>query len=118
MRLLPYLYAAYADYRYTGLPPARALVMDYPVGSPPRGRVDDQYMLVRSLMVAPLFAGQTAAVRLLAQGRLVRFLDAREVCRRPQHRDRRSRSSRFPSSSRRTLLPLAEPVECVTPIRR
>ena len=30
MRLLPYLYSAYAEYHDTGVPPARALVMDYP----------------------------------------------------------------------------------------
>jgi alpha-D-xyloside xylohydrolase len=30
MRVLPYLYSAYAEYHDTGVPPARALVMDYP----------------------------------------------------------------------------------------
>jgi alpha-D-xyloside xylohydrolase len=30
MSLMPYLYAAYADYHYKGIPPFRALVMDYP----------------------------------------------------------------------------------------
>ena len=44
MRLLPYLYSAYADYHDTGVPPTRALVMDYP-DDPATWAVDDQYML-------------------------------------------------------------------------
>ena len=43
MRLLPYLYSAYADYRYAGVPPTRALVMDNPE-DPATWAVDDQYM--------------------------------------------------------------------------
>ena len=58
MSLLPYIYSAYADYRDTGLPPVRALVMDYPDDATAWG-VDDEYLFGSSLLVAPIFTGQS-----------------------------------------------------------
>lgn len=57
MRLLPYLYAAFARYRFEGLPPFRALVMDYP-DEPGAREVDDAWLMGDGLLVAPMFAGQ------------------------------------------------------------
>ena len=57
MKLLPYFHAAFAKYRETGLPPFRALVMDWP-GEAAVWTNDDQYMAGDSLMVAPVVAGQ------------------------------------------------------------
>jgi alpha-D-xyloside xylohydrolase len=57
MRLLPYLRAAFAEYERTGMPPFRALLMDYP-DDPGLKNVDDEYMVGDRLLVAPMFAGE------------------------------------------------------------
>ena len=59
MRLIPYLHAAFVRYRREGLPPFRALVMDYP-GDPATWAIEDQYFAGESLLVAPVVAGQAA----------------------------------------------------------
>lgn len=53
MRLLPYLYSAYAEYQKTGKPPVRALVMDYPEDGRVR-TIDDEYLFGESMLVCPL----------------------------------------------------------------
>ncbi|MFN2975452.1 TIM-barrel domain-containing protein [Terriglobus aquaticus] len=57
MQLLPYLRGAFARYRAEGVPPFRALVMDFP-DDPSLAAVDDQYLIGDRLMAAPLFAGE------------------------------------------------------------
>lgn len=52
MSLIPYLYAAFADYYQQGLPPFRALVMDYPADQKARS-TSNQFMIGPSLMAAP-----------------------------------------------------------------
>lgn len=52
MSLIPYLYSAYRNYRETGLPPVRALVMDFPADKAVR-TIDDQFMFGDSILVAP-----------------------------------------------------------------
>jgi len=44
MRLIPYLHPAFVAYHREGLPPFRALVMDYP-DDPATWTVDNQYMM-------------------------------------------------------------------------
>lgn len=56
MRLVPYLHAAFVRYHQEGLPPLRALVMDYPDDSNARS-VDGEYLLGDSLLVAPVPVG-------------------------------------------------------------
>lgn len=58
MSLVPYLYGAFNEYHLHGTPPNRALVMDYP-DDPKVATIDDQFMCGPSIMVAPLFTGQT-----------------------------------------------------------
>ncbi len=53
MSLLPYLYSAFVRYRREGIPPVRALVMDYEEDLQARN-VDDEYLLGDSLLVAPM----------------------------------------------------------------
>jgi alpha-D-xyloside xylohydrolase len=57
MRLIPYLHAAFVRYQRQGLPPFRALVMDYP-GDAGTWTVDNQFLAGDALMVAPAFAGE------------------------------------------------------------
>jgi alpha-D-xyloside xylohydrolase len=73
--LMPYLYTAFASYKFTGRPPFRALCMDFSgfEGKAVRGKLDatdnpyetailseitNQYMAGTNLMAAPAFTGQ------------------------------------------------------------
>jgi alpha-D-xyloside xylohydrolase len=67
MRLIPYLHAAFVKYHRTGLPPFRALVMDYP-GDPATWAIEDQYLIGDSLLAAPAFAGQQSREVYLPEG--------------------------------------------------
>ena len=67
-RLLPYLYAAFLEASETGAPVQRPLVFDYQDDLGVR-QVDDQYLLGRDLLVAPVYqAGQTARLVYLPAG--------------------------------------------------
>jgi alpha-D-xyloside xylohydrolase len=67
MSLVPYLYSAFNEYRLNGTPPNRALVMDWP-DDPSVATIDDQFMCGPSIMVAPLFIGQTHRTVYLPKG--------------------------------------------------
>jgi alpha-D-xyloside xylohydrolase len=72
MQLLPYLHAAFVRYHREGIPPFRALVMDY-ARDPQTWTVDDQYMMGDSLLVAPVVAPQRARSVYLPEGEWVDF---------------------------------------------
>jgi alpha-D-xyloside xylohydrolase len=57
MRLIPYLHAAFVRYQREGLPPFRALVMDFP-DDPATWTIDNQYLMGESLLIASAFAGE------------------------------------------------------------
>lgn len=61
MRLLPYIDAAFARYEATGVPPCRALAMDFP-SDPACRAVDDQWLLGEDLLVAPVLSGGTRRI--------------------------------------------------------
>jgi len=67
MQLLPYIYAAFVRYHLEGLPPVRALALDYS-DDVKTWTIDDQYMFGDDLLVAPLFAGQTQRQAYLPKG--------------------------------------------------
>lgn len=91
MRLLPYIYTAFAQYHFEGKPPVRAmyLVEGFADKSVPAGgkldstanpyaaairqEVRDQFMLGDSLLVAPMFAGQSSRKVILPQGKWYDF---------------------------------------------
>ncbi len=54
MRLLPYLYSAFAAYHFEGLPPLRPMLLE----DPALDQVEDQFMFGPSILVAP-FYGKT-----------------------------------------------------------
>ncbi|MBR1575502.1 MAG: glycosyl hydrolase family 31 [Bacteroidales bacterium] len=56
MTLIPYLHAAFVKYHETGIPPFRALVMDFPDETAAVKDIAGQYMMGDELMVAPLTA--------------------------------------------------------------
>jgi alpha-D-xyloside xylohydrolase len=57
MKFIPYLQAAFVRYHQEGLPPFRALVMDYP-DDPATRTIDDEYLMGDSVLVAPVAAGE------------------------------------------------------------
>ena len=117
MSLLPYLYTTFIDYAERGWPPARALVLDYP-DDPETWGIDDQYLLGPSLMVAPLFTGQAKRNVYLPDG------DWYDFWTRQRYAGGRSISiekglDQIPVFVKGdSLIPLAEPVEFVTPETR
>jgi alpha-D-xyloside xylohydrolase len=56
MKFIPILNAAFVRYHREGLPPFRALVMDYP-DDPQTHAVDDEYLMGDNLLVAPVIVG-------------------------------------------------------------
>jgi alpha-D-xyloside xylohydrolase len=67
MQLVPYLHAAFVEYRNTGLPPFRPLVMDWPADAE-TWTVDDQWLIGPGLLVAPVVAGQATRSVYLPEG--------------------------------------------------
>ena len=57
MSFVPYLYAAFNEYHRKGIPPVRALVLDWPKDREVR-EIDDQFMYGAGVMVAPMFVDQ------------------------------------------------------------
>ena len=56
MKFIPWLQAAFVRYHREGLPPFRALVMDFPNDEKSRA-VDDEYIMGDGLLVAPIIVG-------------------------------------------------------------
>ncbi len=55
-KLIPMLKTAFERYHKAGIPPVRALVMDY-TNDPETYRIDDQWLFCEDLLVAPIAAG-------------------------------------------------------------
>jgi alpha-D-xyloside xylohydrolase len=72
MQFVPYLYTAFVRYRLQGIPPFRALVMDYP-NDPRTWTVDDQYLVGEDLLVAPVVAGEHEREIYLPHGQWIDF---------------------------------------------
>ena len=76
MRLLPYLYTTFAQYHFRGTPPFRGMNLVEGFASTAANAkqdIKDQYMMGDSLLVAPMFAGQTARKVHLPAGRWYDF---------------------------------------------
>lgn len=86
MQLIPYLYTAFADYAFYGIPPMRAMELeknyqssseiikgdldatDNPYAMAAKDESKDQFMVGSSLLVAPLFTGEKQRNVILPQG--------------------------------------------------
>jgi alpha-D-xyloside xylohydrolase len=112
VRLIPYLYAAFARYWQEGHPPFRGLMLDYP-NDPNTYNIDDEYLMGESLLVAPLFAPQTKRSVYLPEGGWYN-LWTRERFEGGKRYDIEADSRTIPVFVKEnTLLPLAKPIEFV-----
>ena len=74
MRLLPYIYSTFARYHFEGIPPFRAmqLVEGLNLYSDTK-EIKYQYMMGESILVAPMFAGETSRELVLPPGKWYDF---------------------------------------------
>lgn len=113
MSLLPYLYSAFVKYWKEGIPPVRALVLDYEEDLRVRN-VDDEYLLGDSLLVAPMtIEDGTQRKVYLPAGKWYDFWDD-TVYAGGQEYLIEADYEKIPVFVRDgCILPIAEPVECV-----
>lgn len=97
MQLLPYIYSAFSDYYFKGIPPFRAMVMEEgfsyeevveegklsstenPYAEAVKKEIKDQYMMGESILVAPMFAGQETRKVVLPKGKWYDFYTGKLV---------------------------------------
>ena len=77
MTLVPYLYTAFMDYHYKGIPPFRAVVVDYP-NDKETFNYDTAYMVGSSMLVAPVIAGQQSREVYLPEGEWFEFCTTKQ----------------------------------------
>jgi alpha-D-xyloside xylohydrolase len=77
-QLFPYLFSAAADAAEFGWPVMRAMVLEFPK-DPGCRHLDRQYMLGSSLLVAPVFRGDSVAEYYLPKGRWTHLLTGKVV---------------------------------------
>lgn len=111
MALLPYLFTAFYDYHTEGKPPVRALVADY--GNEPEARTcADEYLFGDAMLVAPIASGEEERDVWLPAGVWYDFFTGERYTGGVHHRA----TEDIPVYVKEgTLLPVAEPVEFVTP---
>lgn len=114
MSFIPYLYSAFNEYRLTGKPPVRALVLDWPK-DPNVRQIDDEFMFGDSVLVAPMFAGDSERKVYLPAGDWYDFWTHDKISGGTtlEATNGIGQIPLFVKSG--TLLPLAEPVECIKP---
>ena len=114
MSLIPYLYSAFSEYHLTGAPPFRALVMDYP-DDRETYKLDDEYLMGDSLLIAPLFAGDSKRAVYLPKGVWFDFWTGRQYQGGQKHEIEKGLDQIPVFVKDGSLVPLAAPVESVGP---
>jgi alpha-D-xyloside xylohydrolase len=72
MQLMPYLYSTFAQYRFEGKPPFRAMSLAEGAADLKNG-IKDQYMMGDNILVAPMFAGERSRKVYLPAGKWYDF---------------------------------------------
>jgi alpha-D-xyloside xylohydrolase len=113
MSFVPYLYSAFNDYHLNGIPPIRALILDWP-DDPKVREIDDQYMFGSGVMVAPMFAGQKTRSVYLPAGDWYDFW-TRQKYAGGRTIEANNNDEQIPLYVKGgTLLPLSQPVEHIS----
>jgi alpha-D-xyloside xylohydrolase len=114
MSFVPYLYSAFNEYHRCGVPPVRALILDWP-RDPKVREIDDQYMFGPAVMVAPMFAGQKTRPVYLPAGDWYDFWTHQKYAG-GQSIEATNNAEQIPLFVKSgMLLPLAQPVEHISP---
>lgn len=112
MSFIPYLYSAFAEYRFSGIPPFRALVIDYPKDKNVR-EIDDQYMIGNALMFAPLTEGNNKRNVYFPAGEWYDFFNNKKYSGGRSYEFDVDIETMLLFVKNNTLLPLAEPLEYI-----
>ncbi|MFD0793623.1 TIM-barrel domain-containing protein [Mucilaginibacter litoreus] len=113
MSLIPYLYDAFADYHYKGIPPFRALVVDYP-NDKRTYNVSNEYMIGQSILAAPLTEKQNERKVYLPAGNWYNFNTGEKLAGDSTYTIATSFTELPIFIKEGTILPLAKPVEHVS----
>jgi alpha-D-xyloside xylohydrolase len=113
MRFVPYLYSAFNEYHRKGIPPIRALILDWPHDHKV-WEIDDQYMFGAGVMVAPMFAGQKTRSVYLPAGDWYDFWTHQKYAggQRIEVANNEEQIPLFVKGG--TLLPLSQPMEHIS----
>lgn len=114
MSLLPYLYSAFAEYHFTGKPPFRALVIDYP-NDKNTWRVDDEYMMGDNILCAPFIDSAFTREVYFPKGIWYDFNSHKKYEGGQKYTINMSLNEIPMFVKDNSILPLAKPVEFVTP---
>ena len=114
MSLLPYLYSAFAEYHFTGKPPFRALVLDYP-DDKNVWHMDDEYMMGDNILCAPFIDSAFTREVYFPEGVWYDF-NTNKKYQGGQKYTINMQLNEIPMFIKsNTILPLAKPVEFITP---
>jgi len=114
MSLIPYLYTAFAIYHFEGIPPFRALVLDYPEDVNIQN-VFNEYMIGESILAAPLTGESDTREVYLPKGGWYNY-NTNERYEGGKTYTVRISLSEIPIFIKEgTLLPLAEPLQSIIP---
>ncbi|MDO3627644.1 TIM-barrel domain-containing protein [Mucilaginibacter sp. BT774] len=113
MSLIPYLYNAFAMYHFKGIPPFRALVMDYP-DDKNTFNLSDEYMIGDGLLAAPLTEKQDERTVYLPAGYWYDYNTNQKYQGGKQYSIKPALNQLPLFIKEGTILPLAKPVEHVT----
>jgi len=112
MSLIPYLYSSFVKYHLEGIPPFRALVMDWPEDENVF-EIDDEYMMGDSMLIAPVFVGETGRRVYLPEGGWYSFW-THELYEGGRYYEIQAELEQIPVFIKEgSLIPLAKPVEYV-----
>jgi alpha-D-xyloside xylohydrolase len=114
MSLLPYLYSAFAKYHFDGTPPFRALVLDYP-NDKNVWRIDNEYMMGERILCAPFIDSALSREIYFPEGTWYDFNNNKKYEGGKSYEIKMSLDEIPMFVKANTLLPLARPVNFVTP---
>jgi alpha-D-xyloside xylohydrolase len=113
MRFIPYLYSSFAKYYFEGIPPFRALVMDYPTDENTY-IIDNEYMMGDSILVAPVVESEGSREVYLPEGSWYDFWSNKKYEGGKSYTIEASLEIIPVFIKDGSILPLAEPVEFIT----
>lgn len=113
MKFIPYIYSSFARYCFEGIPPFRALVMDYPQDANTH-KVDDEYMMGDSVLVAPVISGESCRTVYLPEGNWFCFWTNKKYSGSKEYTVDVPLENIPLYIKEGSLLPLAEPLEFIT----